>query len=100
MVDLTEAPFKRARSEWTDPRDYSASQRFARVARQANVDAIRYESVRDPQHAGAVAVLRPSCFKPHKPLEERIWLLTVRREAAIWQREAASYEFSARDWDR
>jgi hypothetical protein len=100
MVDLTEAPFKRSRAQWTDPRDYKASQQFARTAREANVDAIRYESVRDPEHAGAVAVLRPACFKPRQPLEQRIWLLTVRREAAIWQREAQSIEFTAKNWDR
>jgi hypothetical protein len=100
MVDLTAAPFKRSRLGWTDPRNYTASQRFAEIARQANVDAIRYESVRDPQHAGAVAVLRPSCFKPRQPLEQRIWLLTVSREAAIWQREAQSFEFRAMNWDR
>jgi len=98
LIDLTEAPFKRARSEWTDPNSYVASQRMARVARQANVDAIGYESVRDPEHGGAVAVLRPSCFKPRKPLEQRIWLLTVRPEAAIWQREGYSYEFQAKNW--
>jgi hypothetical protein len=98
LVDLTEAPFKRARSEWADPNSYAASQRIARVARQANVDAIRYESVRDPEHGGAVAVLRPCCFKPRKPLEQRIWLLTVRAEAAIWQREGQSHEFLAKNW--
>jgi hypothetical protein len=100
MVDLTAAPFKRSRSQWTDPRDYGASQQFARLARQANVDAIRYESVRDPEHGGAVAVLRPSCFKPRQPWGQRIWLLTVRPEGAIWQREAQNYEFAAKNWDR
>jgi len=100
MVDLTAAPFKRSRSEWTDPRNYTSSQHFAEIARQANVDAIRYESVRDPLHAGAVAVLRPSCFKPRQALQQRIWLLTVSREAAIWQREAQSYEFRAINWGR
>jgi hypothetical protein len=97
LIDLTEAPFKRARAEWTDPRDYSACQRFARLAREAGVDAIRYESVRDPEHAAAVAVLNP-CFKPKKPLEQRTWFLTVRREGATWQREGASFEFRAGDW--
>jgi hypothetical protein len=100
MVDLTASPFKRARSDWTNPNDYAASQRFAQVARQAGVDAIRYESVRDPGHAGAVAVLSPTCFKPRQPLEQRIWLLTVRPEAAIWQREGQSLEFLAKDWRR
>jgi hypothetical protein len=99
MVDLTEAPFKRARLEWTDPVSYAASQRFAHVARQANVDAIRYESVRDPEHGGAVAVMRPACFKPRKPWDQRIWLLTVRPDAAIWQREGQSHEFLAKNWE-
>jgi hypothetical protein len=100
MVDLTEAPFKRARLEWTDPVSYAVSQRFAHVARLANVDAIRYESVRDPEHGGAVAVMRPSCFKPRKAWDQRIWLLTVRPDAAIWQREGQSHEFLAKDWKR
>ncbi len=98
FIDLTEAPFKRARSDWADPNSYVASQRIAQVARQASVDAIRYESVRDPEHGGAVAVLRPSCFKPRKPLEQRTWLLTVRPEAAVWQREGQSHEFLAKNW--
>ena len=98
LVDLTQPPFKRARAQWTHPDDYAPSQGFARAARQANVDAIRYESVRDPKHAAAVAVLRPSCFKPRKPLEQHTWLLTVRRAAVVWQREGESFEFDARSW--
>lgn len=98
LIDLTQTPFKRARASWTDPGDYGACQRFARVAREAQVDAIRYESVRDPEHGGAVAVLQPGCFRPRQPLEQRIWLLTVRAEAAIWQRQDKSLEFLARDW--
>jgi hypothetical protein len=43
-------------------------------------------------------VLQPACFKPRRPLEQHIWLLTVRAEAAIWQREDKSLEFLARDW--
>jgi hypothetical protein len=98
MIDLTAAPFRRSRAEWTHPTDYSATQRFTHLARQANIDAIRYESVRDPEHAGAVAVLEPSCFRPRQPLEQRIWFLTVRRDAAIWQRDGETYEFAASEW--
>ena len=96
LVDLTEAPFKRLRAQWTHPHDYAASQAFASVAREANVDAIRYESVRDPQHGAAVAVLRP-CFKPRTPLEQHTWFLTVRRSAVIWQHESESFEFAYND---
>jgi RES domain len=97
LVDLTEPPFKKSRAEWTHPDDYGATQAFARAARQAGIDAIRYESVRDPKHAAAVAVLRP-CFKPRQPLEQHTWLLTVRRTAVIWQREGETFEFDAAVW--
>jgi hypothetical protein len=100
LVDLTLAPFKRARAEWTHPADYGATQAFAKIARDAGLDAIRYESVRDPEHGGAVAVLNPKSFKPHKPLAQETWFLTVRREAAVWQREGETFEFDARQWTR
>jgi RES domain len=100
MVDLTALPFKRSRAAWTNSRDYSAPQRFARVVREAQVDAIRYESVRDPNHGGAVAVLEPGCFRPRKPLEQHTWFLTVRRRAAIWQNGTDSFEFSASEWSQ
>ena len=98
MIDLTAAPFKKSRADWTRPNDYSATQAFAQVARAARVDAIRYESVRDPQHGTAVAVLAPGAFKPRRPLESHTWFLTVRPEVVIWQRDGASFEFDARLW--
>jgi hypothetical protein len=98
LVDLTGSPFKRWRAEWTHPGDYGPTQGFARVARQAAIDAVRYESVRDPEHGAAVAVIRPSCFKPRKPLEQHTWFLTVRRTVVIWQREGETFEFDAGGW--
>jgi hypothetical protein len=100
LIDLTRFPFKKSRADWTHPNDYAPSQDLARVARVANVDAIRYESVRDPGHGAAVAVLQPSCFKPHKPLEQHTWFLTVRRSAVFWQREGQAFEFDAGNWQR
>jgi RES domain len=98
LLDLTKSPFKRSRALWTHPADYTTCQEFARVARQGEVDAIRYESVRDPEHAAAVAVLRAACFRPSKPLEQQSWFLTVRRESVIWQREGETFEFDAAAW--
>jgi hypothetical protein len=100
MVDLTAAPFARSHAEWTRPDDYGATQSFAHAARAADVDAIRYESVRDPQHGAAVAVLQPACFKPRKPLQQATWFLTVRAEAVIWLREGQTFEFDALEWRR
>jgi len=93
VVDLTRPPFKRDRSAWSDPLDYSATQAFAGIARAGEVQAIRYESVRDPQHAGAVAVLRPEVFKPPTPLRQSTWFLSVRRERVTWKREDEVFEF-------
>jgi hypothetical protein len=100
MVDLTEAPLRQSRADWTHPDDYSATQAFAAVARQAGIDAVRYESVRDPQHGGAVAVLQAAAFKPRVPLEQQTWFLTVRRDSVAWQREGQAFEFDAQSWRR
>jgi hypothetical protein len=97
-VDLTRPPFRRDQGDWEHRTNYSATQRFAAVAREANAGAIRYSSVRDPEHAGAVAVLRPDAFKPPRPTAQSIWLLTVKKERVIWQRERESLEFDAADW--
>jgi hypothetical protein len=98
LIDLTRPPFMRSRAVWTHPADYGPTQDLARVARGEDIDAIRYESVRDEEHGAAVAVLRPTCFKPRKPLEQQAWFLTVRRTAVIWQREGQTFEFDARAW--
>jgi hypothetical protein len=100
LVDLNRSPFKRSRAQWSHPDDYGPTQSFAGTARQAAIDAIRYESVRDPEHGAAVAVLRPACFKPRKPLEQHTWFLTVRRAVVIWQREGETFEFDAGAWRR
>lgn len=92
-VDLTRAPFTRDRAAWTDPADYTATQRFAVVARAAEAWAIRYQSVRDPEAGPACAVLRPEAFKPHRPLQQQVWFLTVKRERVTWQREGEALEF-------
>ncbi len=97
-IDLSRAPFKRDRDSWMHPTDYSATQQLAAVAREAHLSAIRYESVRDPKHGLAVAVLRPQCFTPHKPLEQQTWFLTVKQAHVIWQREGEVMEFETSEW--
>lgn len=97
-IVLSAAPFASARARWTDPLDYAPTQRIAGVARSANLDAIRYESVRDPRHACAIAVLRPACFRPRKPLAQQTWFFTVRREMVTWQREGETLEFASHEW--
>ena len=102
MVDLRTAPFVRDRAAWTSPTDYSACQRFGVVAREAEVEAIRYESVRDPMHGGNVAVLAWSAFARPAPSEAQTWALSVTRERVVWQRtdtvRREEHEFVADLW--
>ncbi len=101
-VDLRKPPFLRERKTWTHPDDYSGCQRFGKTARDAGVGAIRYESVRDPQHGGCCAVVDPHAFARPSPLEQQTWMLSVARERVVWQRThvvgAEEHEFPAEIW--
>lgn len=101
-VDLRIMPFVRDRERWTNAVDYLPCQRFGRTARGAGVGAIRYESVRDPEHAGCCAVLSPAAFVPPMPLEQQTWMLSVTRERVVWQTthvlRGDEYEFAASLW--
>jgi hypothetical protein len=98
-VDLREPPFARDRAAWTHPSDYGDTQRFAVVAREADVGAIRYESVRDPQHGGCAAVIALSAFARPAPFDWQTWTLSVTRARVVWQRtdtvRAEAHEFPA-----
>jgi len=98
-VDLREPPFARERAAWTHPADYADCQRFGAVAREAGIGAIRYESVRDPQHAGCCAVLTLRAFAKPAPVESQNWTLSVTRERVVWQRtdpvRPEAFEFAA-----
>jgi hypothetical protein len=101
-VDLREPPFVAGRAHWTRPDDYTATQRFAGVARAAGVGVIRYESVRDPRQGGCCAVLSPQAFARPEPVAQQTWILRVTRERALWRRTGdlarEEYEFSAAAW--
>jgi len=101
-IDLTQRPFVRDRLHWTDPRQYATCQELGRTARGADVGAIRYESVRDPEHARCCAVLSPAAFVSPVPLEQQTWMLSVTRTAVIWQRthvlSVEAHEFPTQAW--
>jgi len=101
-VDLREPPFQRDRETWTHRDDYSGCQRFGVAAREAGIGAVRYESVRDPQHGGCCAVLDPHAFARPSPQQQQTWMLTVSRDRVEWQRTHTlareEYEFPADIW--
>ena len=99
-VDLRQPPFSADAAAWTHPTDYSATQAFARVAREANLGGIVYQSVRDPHPAWCMALLTPQAFakpKPHPAMQT--WWLAVHRDQVIWRRESKSMMFSAAAWE-
>jgi len=94
-VDLRQKPFTRDIRLWTSPSDYRATQDFGRIAREANIGLIRYQSVRDPDKGGCGVLLRPDAFAPpRRPLAEQVWFLTVTRFASAWQRDGERFEFT------
>jgi hypothetical protein len=97
-LDLTREPFVRERASWTDPLDYSRTQALAEAARAADIVCIRYQSVRDPEHAACVAVLTPAGFGRARPRQQEAWFIAASRErvrCAQEERAGASFEFSA-----
>ena len=73
-VDLRRKPFSRQAARWRDPDDYSATQAFAATAREAAVEIIRYESVRDPDKGGCAALLSPAAFAQRAPAARGVFL--------------------------
>src|SRR5690606_4675427 len=77
MIDLTVPPLNRDRTAWIDPVSYEACQSLAETARQAGVEVVRYQSVRDPEGRAGLAVLTCSAFGVPEPMEPRTWRLRL-----------------------
>jgi len=97
-VDLREMPFARDGGMWGNPDDYAACHALARAARTAEMQVIRYASVRDPEHGGRGAVLDCRAFSGTGGVRQRqSWFLTVDGNRASWvrsgMRSPATYEF-------
>ena len=96
-LDLTATPLLRERPIWTAPNSYEGTQAFAALAREARIEIIRYESVRDPEHAACAAVLSPKAFGRARPHTLQSWFIAAARARVRCTREepgAASFEFS------
>jgi RES domain len=95
VVDLRLPPFNAEVAAWLHPSDYSATQAFAQVARNAQIGGIQYQSVRDPKPAWCMAVLTPQAFAKRKPNPlMKTWWLSVHQKAVIWRRDNESMTFT------
>mgnify|MGYP001176915638 CR=1 FL=1 len=98
-VDLQQPPFDVDAAVWQHPAHYEATQRFARVAREAGIGGILYRSVRDPQPAWCLALLSPDGFaKPRPHAERQTWYLAVSRDEVTLRRDTESLQFNASVW--
>ncbi|AJG18913.1 hypothetical protein RR42_m1515 [Cupriavidus basilensis] len=103
-IALDAPPFAEDAAKWTDPDHYDACQALARTAREAGLGMIRYTSVRDPEHGACAALLTPRAFAEPQPRTTTTWMLTVRPDRVIWQRDDLlqrdSFQFAASVWQR
>ncbi len=96
LVDLRQPPFSADAKAWLHRTDCSATQAFAKVAREAKVGGIQYQSVRDPDPAWCVALLTPQAFSKPKPRPlMQTWWLAVHQDAVTWRRANESMTFAA-----
>ena len=89
-IDLTRPPFVAEDALWTDPLDYTACQQLARAARERELDAIQYRSVRDPQGGNNIVLFHCHAFEEEKPSEMRNWHLRFSAHGIMALREYAA----------
>jgi hypothetical protein len=76
-IDLTISPLARDRAAWTHLTDYAACQDLADASRRAEIEIIRYESVRDSGHGANVALLTCRAFERPKPTRRQTWRIRL-----------------------
>lgn len=94
-IDLTRPPFDSDRPHWTQLTDYGPCLDLADAAREAGLEAIRYESVRDPQAHANVALLTCRAFARKDAVERQTWHLHIGRAGvrAVCEAPARSLAF-------
>lgn len=110
-IDLTAPPFDREARKWLSPADHSHCQTLADLAREAGIEAIRYQSAR--ADGKNIALLTCRAFAAREPIEWQVWRMHVGAAGirAVCSRPAQRLEFDrasfARDpriaslrWDR
>ena len=76
-IDLTRPPLSLDATLWTHFSDYEACQSLAVTAREADLDAIRYQSVRDPARRANLALLTCRTFSRPKPVDRQTWRIRL-----------------------
>ena len=78
-IDLTRGSLAADSARWGDRLHYEACQKLADVAREADVEAIIYASVRDPAGGKNLVALTAKVFAVKAPVDRQTWRLRVTR---------------------
>lgn len=76
-LDLTRPPLSADRAAWIHLTDYTRCQALADTARDAAIDLIKYESVRDPAGAANFAILGCGAFASDAPQDRQTWRIQL-----------------------
>ena len=74
-IDLRTGGFMEHVAVWAHPTDYGPTQALEETAREADVDAILYASVRDPGGGANIALLTCRAFAAKAPRRQQGWKL-------------------------
>jgi hypothetical protein len=76
-LDLTRRPLDTDRDRWGHPTDYSHCQDLADTARSADIQVLRYGSIRDPHKGINLALLLCSVFTSKAPTRRHTWRIRI-----------------------
>lgn len=96
-LDLMRPPLDRDSALWTHPVDYTACQALAETARAAEIEIIRYRSVRDPEGRANLALLACSVFTRPGPAALQTWRIHLQASGvqAVCESPRARLAFDA-----
>jgi hypothetical protein len=72
-VDLTVGKLQKDKAQWMHLTDYESCQQLGDSTRSANIEIVRYMSVRDPRLGFNLALLTGRVFTRPRPLSEQTW---------------------------
>jgi hypothetical protein len=95
-IDLTRAPFDSSSAIWTHVTHYDECQTLAELARDGDMEIIKYSSVRDPLHRLNIAILSCRAFAGAEPNFHQTWrvLLGSNGARALCEMPRATMDFN------
>ena len=94
-VDLMRGPFHEQQAIWMHPTRYDECQSLADMARDADIQLIRYAAVRDPHQRPNIALLTCKAFSRAEPVDYQTWriLFGSNGARALCERPKGSVDF-------